>query len=181
MQDYQFVITAAIGIGIGNYALFYLLLQKDFVIRYKKFTNKFDMWLIEENNRFYERINAKLGEKVKPDELIKYVNTWGKRFTIMNEIKQRRENVSNSIKYIYYLLFFSIIFALLHLSNPGRINPGAESAIYYISLSWACLFIMIIYVVGFILRVHSINEDLIKFDMGKSIQDIFKKEFETLE
>lgn len=175
--DPWIVISIAIGIGIGHYSILHLVVERNFVERYKKFRDAFEQWMKEDVEKFYSELESMIKEKTQPAELIDFVKEWADRQSEMLGISNAFTDLSGQVKWILLSVVGASLFGMFEVAEPRKIlNPGGEPPIYWISLAVFSLAVAIFLIFKYIYKFHKLSTKITEFELGKPISQVLASE-----
>lgn len=177
------IIGLSVAIAIGNYSLFQSKFEKDFVHRYRRFQKNFEDWRNKWISDFYEELQRKTQKSSKnPDDLIKFVNEWSSKKTLIDRISHTYGDLSMLFDLMMVWLVLAIIFSYGAILYPSPIlelvlkerHPllGNFIIIYFIDLSTLCLVLGVLTVFIYMWSMHSFSSKLAKSEIGEPIEKI---------
>jgi hypothetical protein len=164
--------SIAVAIGIGQYSLFYVYMQRSFVKRFKAFKDAFYGWMETEAKKFIESLTSMVKEKTEPKKLSDFVTEWGTKTANLLSILETYKSLNTYVKWILLLLAGSVVTSALYIQNPNAINQSAEQPIYWINIAVVLLFAAILAIFWYIYSFHKISSKITQFELGESMETI---------
>lgn len=167
------IMSIAVAIGIGQYSLFYVYMQKSFVKRFKAFNDALYGWMETDAKKFTESLASMVKEKTEPKKLLDFVTEWGTRIANLLNLLGTYKSLNAYVKWILILLAGSVVTSALNIQNPNAINQGAEQSIYWIDVAVGFLIVSILTIFWYIYSFHKISSKITQFELGESMETIF--------
>ena len=84
---------------------------------------------------FYTEFDNRFRSK-EPQNLMDFGKAWRERLQKLRELGEEKEEMNGHIMFLYYLLVFSLVFAVFNLLNPGPVIQLFGTAIHLYSFVW---------------------------------------------
>ena len=136
---YALIVTICV-IALANYFIFRSFYGEGFQNRFKEATERLRQRMIEANMEMERKMKERLAEGHEPDELIEFGEIWRKRLLVMKTLDAERETMDGHIKFINYVLFFSLLHAAINFVHPLPIMIVFGFQVYPHTLGWAFTF-----------------------------------------
>lgn len=116
------VMVAAIGLGIGHYAVFSAYLGSRFIKRCSAVKDAFLRWQDRETENFWKALQEKAVKKEPPTEIVKFVREWvGKNSVIVELWDVKYRALERFAEWVWGGCLLSFITALIALFVPSAL------------------------------------------------------------
>lgn len=134
--------------SILNYFLFRSFYGYEFNVRYQSVLEGIKNKMIQANNEMEEKIGEKIKKGEEPEDLIKFGEIWRNRLNTLKNLDKEREKMKGHIKFVYFLLVFSLIFSILDITYGAFITDILGRKLSFNTIGWlltltACFFIFL--------------------------------------
>ncbi len=176
------VIQISLGVFFGSFGLFKVLFERDFRKRFIRFKGDFESWLNKQILAFLSQLQDKISRrKVTPSEVISEIQAWAEKQASLAEVTEEYQALDETSNNIVLTLGVAIIFAVLGLLYPLRINPVSadptqDRPFFWVDVGTAALFLGIYLVFRYVLRYLALSRRMTKVEEKTPFEKIFEQE-----
>ena len=173
------ILGLALGLAIGEFSVYYLIFEKSFVDRFKKFNEAIQSKLIQDSREFIVKFIHELeDEKTDPAGLIEFTNKWSARQSVALDILKRWSEISRFNIWIIISCFMSAMCVGAHALIRSPILSSIAKWIPFTYLHFAVLFLAleIFYILVFLLKFSVLSQKVSKYELGESLEKMLDEE-----
>jgi len=134
IQVYTLIATVCVVCLLNYYA--FRSFYTEFDERFRSTIEIVKQRMIEANREIEERFKDRIMKGEEPKDLVEFGEAWRERLQALHQMKGERDMMNDHIMFLYYILVFSLAFAVFDLLNPGPIMILLNTTIYLHFFGW---------------------------------------------
>jgi ABC-type multidrug transport system fused ATPase/permease subunit len=181
------VISGAVALAIGQYALLSYHIGERFVQRYKALKDAFSKWQDEEAKKFRGTLQDKTVEEEAPEDIVNFVREWTTKNQAVKSLDADYWRLDSVTKAVLALSALSVLTGMIALFQPTSMFslptlptiPTATTQqvpipVYWVNVSLVSFCFAVWATLYYIWRIQSLNSIISRFEIGASIEEIIK-------
>jgi len=174
------VVTLALGIAISDYSIYYLIFEKSFVERFRKFKEALNIQFRKTAEDFLKDFKRELEQEFDPADLIDFADKWAKKQSVVLDIVKSWSDISSRHRWIIGFCALSILSTGLYFLHPDPLIPGAEKPLNLLNIAALFLFCEIYHILSFLFEFSKLSTKVSKFELGEPLEKVFEEEVEEI-
>lgn len=170
------IVTMALGLAIGHYSIYYLVFEKSFIERFRKFREALTGQLKRGAEEFLNDFKRELKEKSDPAELVEFTQKWAVRQSVLLDVLKTWTSLTNHHRWIIISCFLSVVSTGAYLLSHGPLNPGAERLVTFLGIAALFLFVEICVFLSFLWNFSRLSAKVARFELGEPLEKTFEEE-----
>lgn len=175
MSEVQ-VVVLALSLAIGDFGIYYMILEKSFINRFRKFSDALNALLIASAEEFLDEFKKGLEEKSDPADLVEFTQEWAIYQTVTLDMLKSWSDISGHNRWIIIFCFLSILLTGFNFLNPNPFNPGAELELNLLSFASISLFLEILTFLSFIWQFSKLSAKISTYELGEPLESLLGEE-----
>jgi len=176
LDDTILLITFVVGMAVGQYTVFSLVLSKGFIDRFKEFKSAFDQWMRLATVEFIEDLQD-IVQAPEPIEVLNFVSEWTERQKVVSDIMEEYNKLERNTRYIIYTLGASALCGFFYKYKPEAFElvKGASTVTWF-QLAQFFAFLGVALIFYYLIQFTKLNSKISKFELGISVERIIEEE-----
>ena len=134
IQVYALITTVCV-VCLLNYYMFRSF-YTEFDDRFRSTLEVVKQRMMEANGEMEAQLRDRVIEGEEPQNLLDFGKAWREKLQKLRELEEEKEGMNGHIVFLYYLLVFSLVFAVFNLLNPGPVIQIFGTAIHLCFFGW---------------------------------------------
>ena len=123
-------------VAVANRHFFRYFTEESYQGRFRIAAEGMKERMFHANKEMEARLGSRIGGGEEPEELIEFGEIWRKRLQVIKTLDAERDKMNGHIRFVYYILVFGLIHAILELVHPLPIFEAQGVKVYPHTLGW---------------------------------------------
>lgn len=173
------ILGLALSLAIGEFSMYYLVFEKSFIDRFKKFNEAIQSNLIKDSEEFIVYFIHELRDKkTDPAGLVEFTNKWSARQSVALDISKSWLKISKHNRWILLSGFISVVCVGAYLFRL-QVVGGAE-LLNFLHIATFCLALEIFHIFSFLMKFSRLSEKVSKYELGESLEKMLDDEVQRI-
>ncbi|GAH78139.1 unnamed protein product [marine sediment metagenome] len=166
------ILGLALSLAIGEFSVYYLIFEKSFIDRFKKFNEAIQSKLIQDSREFIVKFIHELeDEKTDPAGLIEFTNKWSARQSVALDISKSWSRISKHNRLILLYCLISTMCVGAYSLTQRAIFPIFEwIPLNYLHFATLFLALEVFHIFSFLMKFSQLSNTISKHELGESLE-----------